>query len=754
MDRSYDWTFPLPRTHTGILQGNGVLGLMIWGGGETLCITAGRADFWDHRGGLPWREGMSYTAIRDCLERGDEAGLRALFEQPGAEPGQPRRPSLLPIGRFELVFPGGELTGGTLALRDGTATIRLRQGGREHAMRIVLDMEHPAAAIRLSEGLELGAVKRVTSWDYVGDHLQSISFAPPAEFEEGGLCGWLQTRPVDPPLCAVCERRGQELALAVDIAADEDAARQSATARLGRVHASGFAGVQRAAGEWWTRYWQDVPTVDVPNPTLRFLYDYGMYKFAGLTNPDGVAAGLQGPWIEEYQMPPWSGDYHFNINVQMCYWPAYRGNRLTHLRPLFDLIHSWLPALRYNAKVFLGIDDGVMLPHAVDDRCVCMGGFWTGSIDHGCTAWVAEMMMRYVRYSGDADFLRAQAWPFMVGAMRVYEEMLERDGDGFVLPVSVSPEYRGASMHAWGRNASFQLACVHRLCEDLLDAAEQLGETPKPIWMEIRQKLPQACLVESGSGMRIGLWEGTDLEESHRHHSHLAALVPFDIIDADDPAWRPTVLASIANWIYQGPGLWSGWCMPWASMLQTRLGNADCAELLLEIWERVFTNVGRGTLHDADFAGFSLMGIGPVSGSARRMRSMLPEEAAQAMKLSAETKGEIMQMDAGMAAVAAILEMLLHARRGVHYVFGGAPVRWKDAGFAEVRTEGGFLVSAERRNGRAVFVEILAELGGEFRLHWDGAATLKVDDSEALRVDGPVLNLSLSSGQTARIEPA
>ena len=79
MDRTYDWHFPLPRTHTGMLQGNGTLGAMIWGEGNVLRLTLNRADFWDHRGGLPWVERMSYAAIGDLLARGDEAGLRALF---------------------------------------------------------------------------------------------------------------------------------------------------------------------------------------------------------------------------------------------------------------------------------------------------------------------------------------------------------------------------------------------------------------------------------------------------------------------------------------------------------------------------------------------------------------------------------------------------------------------------------------------------------------------------------------------------
>ena len=45
-ERTLDWQFPLKRTHTGMLLGNGVQGLMIWGYENKLNITIGRAGFW------------------------------------------------------------------------------------------------------------------------------------------------------------------------------------------------------------------------------------------------------------------------------------------------------------------------------------------------------------------------------------------------------------------------------------------------------------------------------------------------------------------------------------------------------------------------------------------------------------------------------------------------------------------------------------------------------------------------------------
>jgi alpha-L-fucosidase 2 len=735
MARILEWRFPLPRTHTGILQGNALLGVMIWGEGSVLRVTLGRADLWDHRGGMPWSTKQNYRDIRAGLEANDEPALRKLFETATEHtPGQPPRPSIVPVGRLEFDFgTGAELETGELDVHDGTVRVHVRRGKKKETVVFVLDMSSPLLHVTIPKPLDTAVVRRMTACETLGGELQKISFPEPVLFEDERLAGWTQEFPVDPAVCVGFTVEKGSLWIGVERGEDAAAAKQATAALIERKSKKGaqkFAGDTRA---WWKRYWKDVPAVCVPNDTIQFIYDYGMYKFAGLCQPGGVPAGLQGPWIEEFQMPPWSADYHFNINVQMCYWPAYRGNRLSHLGPLFDLVWSWRETLRENARLFIGIDDGYMLPHAVDDRCMCMGSFWTGTVDHGCTAWVADMMYTYYRHSMDESFLREKAYPFMVGAMRVYEEMLEEDGGAFVLPVSVSPEYRGDAMNAWGKNASFQLACIHRLCEDLLDAAAVLGEEARASWKDILARLPKATLVDDGGYPRLGLWEGTGLEESHRHHSHLAAIAPFDTIDIDAPEWRDVVQHTHNQWVARGMGMWSGWCMSWASMLHTRLGNPHMAELILEIWDRVFTNEGSGTLHDCNFPGFTQMGSGPLGSFGHAY--------------------ERMQMDAGMGCVTAVQEMLLHQRRGVHYLFRGAPPRWREVSFGPMRTDGAFLVSAERVAGTVKAVRITGEAGGTFRMAnpWGGPAKLKRAGGKAETVDGGVLEIATKRGETVTV---
>jgi hypothetical protein len=230
----------------------------------------------------------------------------------------------------------------------------------------------------------------------------------------------------------------------------------------------------------------------------------------------------------------------------------------------------------------------------------------------------------------------------------------------------------------------------------------------------------------------IMLWHGTPLEESHRHHSHLAGLTPFGILDSTDQTWQPIIERSINHWIKQGMGMWSGWCIPWASMIHTRMDHADAAELLLEIWDRVYTNEGHGTLHDVHFPGFSLIGASRSRGGK-----------------------EIMQIEAGMSATAAILEMLLHTRRGIHYLFTGAPSSWSDASFSNIRTEGGFLVSASRSAGQTREVQVVAEKGGTFRLAnpWTGEVNLTRGDNKEM-ISGPILKIETQPGEVITLVAA
>jgi len=689
------WPLRMENCHDGIPLGNGLFGALLWVRDGALRITVNRGDFWDHRGGFRFGPEATYANLKRWLREGNEEALRRAFEgvyDPTS--GQPARPTRLPMGRVDLELPAAmRLVRASLSLSNGRASLTFR-GPARLEVAAVMPRGRPLAALRFT-GLEPGRLQPAAFLPQapdIRDYFRKYGFPEAERFGDAGFGGWTQELPADPALGVAWQVKpvsaeALELFIAAVYGETKEAAIQKAREELQDGAQAGFDALASAEAAWWENYWRQAAQVSLPDREIARLYYLGMYKLAGLSMPGTPAATLQGPWIEEHRMPPWNGDYHFNINFQECYWPAYGGNHLEALLPAATMLQEWRPLLQENARAFLGIDDALMLPHAVDDRGTCMGGFWTGTLDNGSTAWTAQLFWLYYRYTLDENFLRQHAYPLLRGAMRVYEAMLEEEGGHYVLPFSVSPEFGGADLGACGRNASFQLAVIHFLCRALLRASEILGldAEKRPQWQDIDSRLPLGSI---GPSHELFIWDGQPLSESHRHHSHLAGIYPFDIFDPEDPEQQRLIAHSMRRLVQMGMGQWTGWCLPWASILFSRTGQGEMAALLLELYRRVFTRPCGASLHDARFPGFTVMA----------------------------RWDDLNQIEAALGAAAAVLEMLLHTRRGVLHVFPAVPKDWPDAAFSGIRAEGAFLVSAWRRHGATRWVRVFSEKGGTLRL--------------------------------------
>ena len=662
------WTFPRTGScHEGLPFADGRTGVLVWGGGDTVNLTVGRGDLWDHRGGYPWTAEQNYTNILALVQRRDAAALKSMFSLPVPEGWNPSgsawtaryNPYLLPLGRVVVRIPGSELKRGELDTATGLGRLILADG-REIGLAMSRD-EH-VFALKMPEGLDyFPFVRPATDFPVYEKTLKSRGFK---RAKQASTLGFTWELPADKPVSIECENCPlQGRTLYVWTRRDEPSPRPS-------LKSLGFDGLAGSSVAHWRRFWQEGARVKVPDPAIQEIFDLGMYKFGSMTDPDGFAAGLQGQWLEDDRLVPWNGDYHFNINVQECYSPAFRGGHFRNLMPLFKMVLSWRPILHDNAKKFVGVD-GYVLPHSVDDRGVCIGGFWAGTLDHASTAWVAALMYRYVKYSGDEAFLREGAYDFMKGAMNVYLAMMEERGGRLSIPVGPSPEWGGSDVNKCiGRDPSFQLAAAHRLARDLIAAAGRLGEAPDPRWLDVEERLPLYTAGEDG----IQLFEGQPFVTSHRHHSHMAGFYPFDTLDPSDAKVVGVMRETYRNWVFKGPGEWSGWCVPWAAILHVHMGNADAAVHALHAWKTFYTNPGHGSLHDAFRGGYTVFTGRPT----------------------------IMQMDGQCAAVTAVLELMAHEVNGKVEFFRGCPSAWTDVSFENLALSDGRRVSGRRLNGKVV----------------------------------------------------
>ncbi|MCQ2396662.1 MAG: hypothetical protein MJ106_03070, partial [Lentisphaeria bacterium] len=679
--------FPLPRIQTGAMLGNGLTGALVWGAEHTLNVTLGNAALWDHRGGWDWSPKQNLDAITEALKKKDTATLKALFES--KKPDGIRRATLIPLCRLKFTLPAEMLLETVdTDFHSGVVTVN---GSNGLELRFVLAMTTQHLSVQgLSDDIK---VELIPAWDltkaYNGPHngeaddLEKRGFAPPIRLPNG----YIQPFPADPAAIALIIRSGNELCWAF--------ARGTSTDDAQKITFRSFAEALDESQRYYTDFAARIPKIELPDaPKLEHIYYEGAYRYATFTNPLGVSPGLQGAYLEDDQLAPWSGDYHFNVNAQMCSAPGMTLNAPENIRKLFDMVLSWKPRLRRNAECFVGISDGIMLSHAVDDTGKSMGGFWTGMIDHGCAAWVAKMMFEYCDIFSDESFLRNDVYDFMQGVLNVFKKLVVEDGNGKLsMPVTISPEYRGSAMDAWGRNASFQLAALHNLARNMIVAAKWLGRKVDPFAGDVDARLPRYAEHVDADGPEIALLEGLPLRESHRHHSHLGAIAPFEAIDPLSPDNRKLMDNTLIWWTRCGMGSWDGWAMSWAAMIRARCGQAEMAEATLELWQRFFTNVGGGSLHDSPFKGFTEW---------------------------ADFRGEIMQMDGGMGATYAVPDLIVHCYQDELRVGFGTPSHWRHASFENLPARGGFVLSGTIAHGKVTSLKVRATRANTIRIRFAG----------------------------------
>jgi len=727
-----DWQFPLPHTHDGLLLGNGLFGVCVWGDGK-LCLTTNRADFWDLRNHRPVTEKMRFEEMRAVCETQDGERMSRMVESRTPPKGSRMisSPSGLPMGRLELDVP---VQTASLNMADGVLQLEDADG---HTYRLAVAKQDPVYVLE-TERKDIEITRR-PAWEFLGEYLDSIGHEPPRMFEQGAITGWLQQLPDGVCLCLACAQLDDGLAVTAVYGDTPEQAEELAYAQLQAVN---IADVMQSTHQWWQSYWQQIPQVDLPCHKAQEIYYYGLFKLAGLTKEHPSL--LQGPWVEEYQMPDAANDYHFNINVQMCYWPTYAANCPQLLEPLFDRLKKWQPIMQRYAKDLYGIDDGLFLPMSVSTTGEWCGNFWPSFTDHANAGWAGHLMWLHYQYSMDTDFLRDTAYPFLKGAMRVYESILEEQEDGqMCLPLSTSPEFNWAGFKAVGRNTSFQLACIHFLLEALVEAAATLDVDHEQVaaWQQLKEKLPLYTTYTQQDtshspwspwgdieGLpRLAIYEGLDLERSHRHHSHLAALHPFDTVDFDEPAHAAVMHPTLYRFLEAGPGNWIAFSFVWASIIYSRLRDGEAAYLHYQLWHQLFTTEYRSAVELARIPGITTW--------------------------TDQSDSNPMQMDGAMGAINAIQEMLLQTVRGVMRVFPAIPRVWQsDIAFDKMRAPGAFLVSARMQDGCINRVEIFSEKGATLKLAnniADEIIIIRGDDRQP--ADAKLLTLPTTPGETITI---
>jgi len=401
----------------------------------------------------------------------------------------------------------------------------------------------------------------------------------------------------------------------------------------------------------WKKFWEK-SMILIPEPELQNAYDVEMYKLFCNERKNATPVTLQGIWNNDKRMPPWLGDLHNDLNVQACYWAAFKTGHIDLIFPYIKYYSAAVPHFEKRAKLFTGIEDAVQVPTMMELGGKGAGGewcFWNTLL--GPELYVAIDFCWYYEFSQDKAILQEYIYPYLVKVIHLYKGLAEEGDDGKLhIYFTQSPElfYNGGML--FGEDSTFIISSLRYVLTKTIHYEKILNKKKNTELTDFLDRLVAEPVSEKG----LQIMRGVDLYESHRHFSHMFPIFPLGALNRSIPSHNElqVSLDGIRKFGFTG---YASWSFPYLSILAARCGRGNMARMLLEVYCMCFRSPNSFTVNGDAYN----TGILADSGD------------------SAGDNPESFTLEAGLIVPAALAEMMVHRAEAFIFVLTAIPDNWK-----------------------------------------------------------------------------
>jgi len=690
--------------YDGIPLGNGTVGELLWKKDNSLRFALDRIDLWDlHPVDSLSGPNYRFSWVADHIRKNDYRPVQLKFDVPyNAEP----TPCKIPGAAME--FPLKELGAPTsikLILYNAMCVINWKNGTQlqtfVHATEPVGYFVFKNLKVDFKPKLivpiyQKSAEKVKMNGPEVGQKPQSLGYEQGKITETNNKIiyhqvGWNGFY-YDVAIC--WKKVGDNLygTWSITSSFTKDKAESKALIALNK----GFDKNYSEHMVYWKKYW-NMSSVSIPDAKLQSFYQKQMYLFGSSSRKDSYPINLQSVWTaDDGLLPAWKGDYHHDMNSEVCYWPTFKSNHLDEGMALINTLWKERDVYKKYTRTYFQ-KEGLNVPGVMTLAGEPMGGWIQYAMSQTSGAWLSQYFYLHWKYTQDRKFLQERAYPFLkdVSTFLEHQTIINKDGIR-TLEFSSNPEYFNNDCKAWFKDiTNNDLSLIRFAFKATSELATELNKKDEAEhWTKLLNQLPFFDTTAEGS---LTFAKGFPYT-SYRHLDNAMAIYPLGLLDlSNGPEDERIIHATMKDIDKEGVKEWWGFTYPWYANLKARVFDGESAAKALHTYADCFCSKNT----------FCLNGDQSKSG----MHSYTDNPFT--------TEG-------GFGFASAIQEMLIQSHTGTVKIFPAIPRDWKNVSFDKLRVIGGFLVSAKMENGKINGVKVFSEKGGKLKIDYPTIQTVDV----------------------------